>query len=278
MREILSVGFFFLPMSREFKSLPVFELKAQSKGRARTGICSVFGNVDDAYSWTAEGITTGDRVHPGAFAKTISEGRSRVKHLWNHDFSQPPIASIKELRELTRDELPKEVLDYAPQASGGLLVTREYYEDEFSDRILKAIDAGDISEMSFGYDVKRYEITIEGEGANERRIREIRELALYDTSDVLWGMNDSTVALMKSAAMPLPAIIQQLQIIHAEIKAGRRNAEADQKLINSLHDIAISLGCDNCTPEEEPKAKQADAADKSTSLSDAWLGIQSLEI
>src|SRR5688500_16147771 len=98
---------------RQFKNLHYF--KVESTGREQKRICAVFGNVD---SW-------GDRIIPGAFAKTIQEGRSRVKHLWNHDFSNPPIASITELKEVGRDELPQAVLDYAPEATGGLMVGRE---------------------------------------------------------------------------------------------------------------------------------------------------------
>lgn len=261
--EMRFAGFSFF-MSREFKQHRYFDIKAKSTGRTRTGICSVFGHVDD---W-------GDRVQPGAFSKTISEGRNRVKHLWNHDFSQPPIASIKEIKEIGRNELPQEVLDYAPDATGGLLVTREYYEDSFSDRIFKAISAGDITEMSFGFDVIRHEMTVEGEGDQKRQIRELKEMSLYDTSDVLWGMNNATVAMKSS--LPLGALIQQLQLIATEIKAGRRNSSSDLSMINNLHDIALSLGCDNCQPEE-PKSAQAEAAN-STSLSREWLELQQLEL
>ena len=246
---------------REFKHLPFFEVKAQSIGRVRTGICCVFGHIDD---W-------GDRVQPGAFAKTISEGRNRVKHLWNHDFSQPPIASIKELREIGRDELPEEVFTFAPDATGGLLVSREYYTDEFSDRIFKAITAGDITEMSFGYDVIRYETATVGEGDMKRDVRELKELSLYDTSDVLWGMNNATLASLKSAQLPPAILLQQLSILSGEFKAGRRNSTSDQILIQQIHDLSTDCGA-LCTAETEnldetSEEKNAEAVINNTSLS-----------
>ena len=40
----------------------------------------------------------------------------------------PPIASIKEIREVGREELPDTVLKHAPEATGGVSVTREYYK------------------------------------------------------------------------------------------------------------------------------------------------------
>jgi uncharacterized protein len=226
------------------KSIPFVKVKAASdSGRVRTGICSVFGHVDD---W-------GDRIHPGAFKKAISEGRNRVKHLWNHDFGSLPTATIKEIKELSRDELPAEVFEYAPNATGGLLVSREYHEDDFSDMILKRIDAGDITEMSFGFDVKKYEITEEGDGIDRKTIRELKELSLFDTSDVLWGMNDATVAAFAKnwhQDEPLGLIVQKLQIVAHNIKAGRRNAAADQALIDQLHDISVDLGSTKCVQLE----------------------------
>jgi HK97 family phage prohead protease len=69
-------------MDRDYKSLPFTNIKAESSGRTRAGIASVFGNVD----------AVGDRVMPGAFAKTIAEGAKRCKHLWNHSYQHPPIA------------------------------------------------------------------------------------------------------------------------------------------------------------------------------------------
>src|SRR5690349_16790787 len=118
-------------MERKFKNLPFFPVKAAAQGRVRKGICAVFGNVD---AW-------GDRIIPGAFRKTISEGRQRTKHLWNHDFSTPPTAKIVELKEVGREELPEAVLEYAPEATGGLMVAREYYKNDLSNWILEAIDA-----------------------------------------------------------------------------------------------------------------------------------------
>lgn len=271
-------------MERQFKSNRTFETKASADGRTRTGIVAVFGNVDDG----------GDRLHPGAFKKTISEGRSRVRHLWNHDFTQPPIASIKDLRELSRDELPAAVLEYAPTATGGLEVTREYYADNpLSEWILKALNAGDITEMSFGFDVKQYSWTKEGDGVDAKMIRELKEVQLFDTSDVLWGMNNSTLALSKSAhILPIGALALQLQLLVDERKAGRRNNNSDSQIINLIHRAAVDLGCTECkglaeegednavksTEAIEPASATAEAVKADTSLSDNRLKLQRLKI
>jgi phage head maturation protease len=227
---------------RLFKNLPYFAVKAASQGRVRKGIAAVFGNID---SW-------GDRILPGAFQKTITEGSKRVKHLWNHDFSTPPIASIVELKEVGREDLPPEVLAYAPEATGGLMVAREYYDNELGNWVMNAVDKGDVNEMSFGYDVLG---SAESE-ENDVKIRNLTELKLYDTSDVLWGMNAATVASGAKNAIPLGILAQQLNTYTEDVKAGRRNAAADMELIKGIHGMTLALGYNACAPmEEEPKSE-----------------------
>lgn len=272
---------------REFKNLRTFQVKAPGEeGRLRKGICAVFGNVD----------SYGDRIMPGAFTKTIAEGKNRVKHLWNHDFSSPPTAVVTELRELTREELPPEVLDYAPDATGGLLVSREYLATEDGDTILAGIDAGAITEMSFGYDVISYEMVTEGETA----IRNLKEVRLYDTSDVLWGANEATVAAGAKHSLPIGVVAQSLLTFAEEVKAGRRNASTDLALINAIHQASIDLGCTDCpgleagtkdsgdvpeetqsdvTTEETPSdPAKADAALTGASLEDRSLELLAIEL
>lgn len=242
-------------MSRQFKNLPYFEIKAAddaSGSRVRKGICAVFGNVD---SW-------GDRILNGAFAKTIAEGRDRVKHLWNHSFSEVPIAKIVELKEIGREELPLEVLEYAPEATGGLLVAREYLNSEKANAVLEAMDAGVITEMSFGYDVLK---SAESE-EEDRKIRNLVELKLFDTSDVIWGMNAATVAAGAKHDLPLSLIVSNLIGYADEVKAGRRNAAADMELIRGIHGALTDLGYADCMPKEEPKSDEPEPLQLSTSL------------
>lgn len=247
-------------MSREFKNLQFSNIKAKADGRIRTGIAAVFGNIDD---W-------GDRIQPGAFKKTVSEGQKRVRHLWNHDSRTPPIATIKSLRELSKDELPAEVLEKAPDATGGLLVEREYYDNELANWVLDAIDKGDVNEMSFAFEVvKSTYSTEEIEGTDRsREIRELLELRLFDTSDVLWGMNSATAAAgAKSAEMPLGLIYSNLLLINDQQKEGRRNSDSDQKLIDLIHETACGLGA-KCETVSDPEETDEDAESKSKAEAD----------
>lgn len=251
-------------MPKEFKHVTFTNIKAEETNpRIKTGICAVFGNVD---SW-------GDRIHAGAFKKTLSENLQRVRHLWNHDSHQPPIASILEIREVSREELPSKVLAKAPEATGGLLVKREYYDNEFANWILEAIEKGDINEMSFAYEVIKSSETVEETGFEDmpkRYIRELLELRLFDTSDVNWGMNSATVAVgAKSQILSLGQIYSQLTAIK-QLKEGRRNAESDQILLNQIHQIAVDLGA-SCDSKHADSTDEKAEAGISTSLE--WLEV-----
>lgn len=176
----------------ETKSLPSKVMTIED--RDVTGISAVMGVVDAG----------NDVLFKGAFTKTISERLERIRHLWMHDAHMPPTATILELREVGRMELPLDMKDKWPQAKGGLLVKRRYLETERGNEILAGLKADPpaITEMSFGYDAVKYdfeEIKPGDEDSYPIMIRNLREVRLWDTSDVNWGMNEATVASMKSA-------------------------------------------------------------------------------
>jgi HK97 family phage prohead protease len=166
-----------------YKTLPYFLKELDAKTRLVTGVFAVHGNVDSG----------GDMSVNGAFAKRLNDGRSRVRFLWNHNSMNPPIASVKNVREVLREELPPKVLEWAPEATGGVEVTRKYYEDiPLSDWVFKGIQEGDITEMSYAYDIHEFAIKKLEDG---KEIRILNDVELYDVSDVNWGMNPATAGV-----------------------------------------------------------------------------------
>ena len=165
-----------------YKTLPYFVKELDAKSRTVTGIFAVHGNVDSG----------GDMSVNGSFGKRLEDAaRKRVRFLWNHNSMNPPIASIKDIREVGREDLPPKVLEWAPDASGGVLVTRKYYEGvDLADWVFKAIQEGDVTEMSYAYDV--HEFTIKEREDGQMPIRILNDVELYDVSDVNWGMNPAT--------------------------------------------------------------------------------------
>jgi HK97 family phage prohead protease len=239
-----------------YKSLPQFTKTIN--GRTVTGIFAVHGNIDDGSDMSVN----------GAFAKRLHDGsRKRTRFLWNHDSWQPPIASIKEIREISREELPEQVLTYAPEATGGVEVTREYYENvELANWVLSCIKAGDIDEMSYGYNVHEFEWKeIDG-----RQVRILKDIELFDVSDVNFGMNPATAGVKGLLASNLPfaqhgeAVVSTLDAYVDRVKnrhefrakEGRVLSEANRKrikaLVASLDDVAGDLR--DLLTATEPKA------------------------
>ncbi len=157
----------------------------QISDRLVTGIAAVTGNVDYG----------NDKIWPGAFTKTLKENKTRVRHVWLHNIDEPPTAAIRDLREVDKSELPADLLRQCPEAKGGLLVAREYLDTSRGNEVLAGIRAGAINEMSIGYKAIRKDF--------ENQVRNLREVALLDTSDVMWGMNPASRAV--KGALPFKA-------------------------------------------------------------------------
>lgn len=199
--------------------------------RTIVGIFAIHGNID-SYQ---------DISHPGSFSKTLAERGSRIKFLWGHDtLGGPPIAKITGLREIARDELPDQVLALAPAATGGVEVTREYLKNDRAERVFEAVATGANDEMSYAYDAIRMDFS-EVDGVKVRNLREIR---LWEVSDVTFGANPATQGA--KLHMPLDVLLKHLEVITDELKAGARHSSADSKLINKLHDLTVDLGATTC--------------------------------
>lgn len=240
----------------EYKKLPYFIKSIDEDSRTVTGIFAVHGNRDEG----------GDISENGSFAKYLKEGRSRVRFLWSHDGWQPPIASIKEIREVGRDELPPKVLEWAEDATGGLEVTRQYYKDvEMSEWVFKAIQAGDLEEMSYAYEIHKYEIEIDEE--TEIRTRILKEVELFDISDVNWGMNPATAGVkgIPGTGMTFTQhseqVVSTLEAYVARVKDRKSFREEEERTLSEparerLIKIAAEIRA--IIEETEPKADPAE--------------------
>lgn len=204
-------------MPLEYKSR-----KAELMGiedRTVTGLFAVHGNVDAGDGWSSR-----DRSHPGLFGDFLADGRARAQFLWQHDGSAPPIATIDRLFEVSAADLPPAVKLYAPDATGGVAVTRTYLETPRANEVLFGLKAGAIREMSYAYDATRwdYEKTDDAEpGAIP--IRNLYAAKLFDVSDVNWGMNPATSADGSKTGQPLnehhDAVLAAVRAYHSRLKA-----------------------------------------------------------
>jgi HK97 family phage prohead protease len=229
----------------EYKAIQLEVKDIGEDGRTVTGFAAVFGNIDSGY----------DRLFKGAFKKTLKENGKRVKHLWQHDMSAPPIAAVKELREVGREELPADVQKAYPDATGGLLVARKYLDTPRGNEILTGIESGAVTEMSFAYDPLKYDFEELKESDDVRPlvIRNLREVRLYETSDVVWGMNAATVA-SKTAEYRLTQLEAAAAEMDAEAKAGRVLSAANLQRLKDALDVLTRILM-TAEPQEDDDAK-----------------------
>jgi HK97 family phage prohead protease len=241
----------------EVKTLPQFTKEIE--GRTVTGIFAVHGNIDDG----------GDRSWPGAFLDTAIDGRNRARYLWQHNSFEPPIAAIKSIREVTREDLPPAVLSFAPNATGGAEVVREYLDTPRGNEVFAGIKAGAIDEMSYGYDVTQSD----HEEIDGCPIRNLRKVRLYDVSDVNWGMNPATVGSKAWSGADLEFVPHSEAVVSAveeflgraksrqdfRAKEGRVLSEANRKRIAALVESlsAVQQELDELLKATEPKADPA---------------------
>lgn len=245
-----------------YKTLPYFVKELDKKTRTVTGIFAVHGNVDSGMDVSVN----------GSFEKRLKDGsRQRVRFLWNHNSMNPPIASIKEIREVGREDLPDSVLKWAPEATGGVMVTRKYYEDiPLSDWVFKNIEEGEIDEMSYAYDVRE-----EGKKKLDdgREVRMLLDVDLYDISDVNWGMNPATAGV-KGLPVTGTTFVQHSALVESTVEEflervrdrknfraeeGRTLSEATrgrlQKMVSEIETILSET-----TPKADEKAVQSEYA------------------
>jgi phage head maturation protease len=213
-------------MPIEYKSMKAVTMGIED--RTITGIFCVHGNVDDGDGWLYR-----DRSHPGLFGDFAVDGRKRARFLWAHDSYSPPIATIDDLFEVARADLPTAVRLYAPDATGAVAVKRTYLTDDYANRVFGAVASGALSEMSYSYELKRYDIEETEDGSLP--IRNLYEAKIFDVSDVNWGMNPATSAdgakgigwkarpLATHAGAVEAAIVELVERI-AELKARREKA------------------------------------------------------
>lgn len=140
-----------------------------SKQGVITGYFSAFGNID----------SDGDIMMPGAFKRSIQdwgpEAKGRIKHLMNHDPSQP-LGKILELKE----------------DGYGLYYRSQIGKHRLGQDFIKMVESDLIKEHSIGFRTLREQ---KSDTANE-----IHEVMLFEGSSLTaWGANEATPVInMKS--------------------------------------------------------------------------------
>ena len=147
------------------------EVRAMGDGTKLVGYAAVFDSPSEPLPWT-------EYVKRGAFTKTINDGAD-VRLLIDHE-GVPLARSTSGTLTLTEDDR-------------GLLVESELDPtNPDAARLISALRRGDISQMSFAFR------TIKDSWNNDRSVRELREVQLFDVSVVTFPAYESTVAELRA--------------------------------------------------------------------------------
>lgn len=155
-----------------------------SDDRVVKQIFSVAGTID----------RVGDRIMPGAFAKTLQERfpTGEIKVLWQHESYDPPIGVPLVLKELSVEQLPPALRSMYPDATGALYGEVQYLDTPRGNEVLAGIRAGAITQNSIGFDIMKWDVEEDDDGDD---IRILRELRLWDVSPVVWPAQQATMNL-----------------------------------------------------------------------------------
>jgi hypothetical protein len=166
-----------------------------------TALVSVFSNVDHA----------NEKVMPGAFKASLA--KRTPKGVWAHDWSQP-IAKTLEARE----------------TDAGLVIRGQFNLDTQRGReAFSDIKFGIIDEFSIGYRVVKDSFDSE-----QKDIRQLDELELYEWSPVLVGMNPATELLTIKSDVPATLASQTEHALACVAQLANR--------YQSLHDLRAKEG------------------------------------
>lgn len=205
-----------------------------------TGYFSRFNNVD----------SDGDIIRPGTFTKTIKEqgpesSLPRIKHLLNHDPSQP----LGKLTKLYED-------------GTGLAYESQVGSHELGEDFIKMIESGLITEHSIGFKiVKRNQIqSYENYLKNPQLGQfEITEVKLFEGSSLTaWGANPLTPITSLKSETEIEKIVKQQELIEKFCRNSNATDDTIQMLL--LHSKQMAqLICDMkkvTVPQESTQPKE----------------------
>lgn len=205
----------------------------------------------------------GDVILPGSFARTInatgpSSAKPRIKHLMNHDVSQP----LGVLMVLQEDKK-------------GL-----YYESKLGNHnlgmdFIKMAESGLITEHSIGYQTKKYNQITAWEDYKEGDIRrELVEIKLWEGSSLTaWGANGNTPLTGMKNQMEINKLINKAEAVEKfcrETKATDETIEMlllyNKQLLQSITDLKSTQPSADTAPDEVTIEEKPDATEQQKQL------------
>ena len=187
------------PMER--RALAPSELRAEPDGKIR-GYAAVFN------TWADGGFGYEESIRPGAFKKTLKEGKPDIRALWNHDTNLVLARTTNGTLTLWEDEKGLAVEIDPPDTSWGRDAT-------------ESIRRGDVSGMSFGFRPIRDEWSY-GTGTDGKDRRVMVELAVNEVSPCTFPWYESTEVSVRAALDQVGVAAETRDAVLAQLR-GERN-------------------------------------------------------
>ncbi len=195
-------------------------------------------------------------------------------------------------------KLPRVLVDHEGRVAGKVIETRQektasgIYQraklqynlrNQYGTEAFHDVEDGYYDEFSVGFVPEKQHY----EQRDGQRVRVIEDVRWYEVSQVLSGASPGTSTLAVRSAIAelltptadVTAPEQALSALALSTRAGARNAAADLKRIQSMHDLAAELGAssnDGCMGNSEP---DADDTKRNSILLRAWrLKLQGMGI
>lgn len=179
-----------------------YEIRAEEDNNTLVGYAAVFDSPSEPMPFT-------EFVRRGAFAKTLNDGAD-VRLLIDHE--GVPLARTKSgTMSLEEDERGLKVEAELDPANPDAM------------RVLSAMRRGDMTQMSFAFR------TIKDSWSNDRSVRELKEVQLYDVSIVTFPAYEETVAELRSRSetamvdVASSLLIRKNQLAIAKYKQSERS-------------------------------------------------------
>ena len=177
----------------------------------------------EGYAATFDADAVGDVILRGAFANTLKERGGKIKVLWQHDMGTP-IGKPVEMREDDRGLFVKSYIANTEKGNEALTLARE----------------GIIDSMSIGFSVKDSDY-------DEKGIRVIKELALYEYSLVTMPANEAAIitGVKSITTREIERVLREAGLSRSQAKAislrgvnGLREADEDAEAMARIAELA----------------------------------------
>jgi HK97 family phage prohead protease len=207
----------------KYKAMPALLVGSDEENGTISHIVNTMGLMDDV----------DDIMYNGSFESAIKangpqSGRNRINCLWMHDWNEP-IGKPLEMRELSRNELPEQILNIAPTATGGLFIKTKLANTSRGRDAYALIKEG-VGEWSIGFFEQESQ-------RDEKGINHIKKVDLIEYSFVNRGANYATGTLSVKADEPQNMTEKQLENNKTVSKDESNNKTKKQAKNHALENV-----------------------------------------